>query len=61
MPESDLHVASDDLDLFIMSRLPDRADSIVQSHIESCHYCAIRAVEQARTIWRMRDTLRRDD
>ena len=57
MPESDLHVATEDLDLFVMSMLSDSADAIVQSHIESCHYCAVRAIEQARTIWKMRDVL----
>ena len=56
-PKSDLHVASDDLEAFVMSRLPERADSLIQSHIEQCHYCAIRAVEQARAIWRIRDSL----
>jgi anti-sigma factor RsiW len=57
MPDSELHIADDDLDLYLMGRLPAPLNPIVKAHIESCHYCAIRAVEQARVLWRMRESL----
>jgi hypothetical protein len=56
-PLPELHIADDDLELYVMLKLPASLNATVQAHIEACHSCAIRAVEQARAVWEIRDVL----
>jgi hypothetical protein len=57
LPNSELHIADDDPELFIMSRPPAPLNSTVQAHIEACHYRPLPALKEARIIWKIRDSL----